>query len=249
MRRAEPTLGRVRQTGGAASSWRLWACPRIIGTSRGMGRAFSQAAMQRCVAHAESRLSKARNGCLVLKEATLADEVIVERAGPVQVIKINRPEAHNALNEVVSLAVASAVDELDASDKLRAGVLPGVGGNFSSGMDLKSFQNGGGPDLLGRGLCGITETRPRKPVIAAVEGWALAGGFEMLLACGPHRRGPAGEAGRARGETRADSRWQWCVAPAAPRTDGHCARAAADRWTPPSRWQIALPRTARSRSH
>jgi enoyl-CoA hydratase len=110
-------------------------------------------------------------------------EVVVERRGNVQVITINRPEAKNALNAAVARGVAAAVDELDADDDLRVGVLTGAGGTFSAGMDLKAFLSGETPAIEGRGLCGITETPPRKPLIAAVEGWALAGGFELLLAC------------------------------------------------------------------
>jgi len=113
----------------------------------------------------------------------VSDEVLVERRGAVQVITINRPEARNALDRAVAEGVAAAVDELDASDELRAGVLTGAGGTFSSGMDLKAFLRGETPAIEGRGLCGITRTPPRKPLIAAVEGWALAGGFELVLAC------------------------------------------------------------------
>ncbi|MGY1637640.1 crotonase/enoyl-CoA hydratase family protein [Geodermatophilus sp. SYSU D00742] len=113
----------------------------------------------------------------------MADEVLVERRDGVQVITINRPEAKNALTRAVAEAVAAAVDELDASDELRVGVLTGAGGSFSAGMDLKAFLRGETPAIEGRGLCGITQTPPRKPFIAAVEGWALAGGFELVLAC------------------------------------------------------------------
>jgi enoyl-CoA hydratase len=113
----------------------------------------------------------------------VSDEVLVERRGAVQVITINRPEAKNALNAAVAKGVAEAVDELDASDELWAGVLTGAGGVFSAGMDLKGFLRGETPSIEGRGLCGITQTPPRKPLIGAVEGWALAGGFELLLAC------------------------------------------------------------------
>ncbi|MGY1722678.1 crotonase/enoyl-CoA hydratase family protein [Blastococcus sp. SYSU DS0533] len=109
--------------------------------------------------------------------------VLVERRGAVQVITINRPEARNALDGAVARAVAAAVDELDADGDLRAGVLTGAGGSFSSGMDLKAFLRGESPSIEGRGLCGITRTPPRKPLVAAVEGWALAGGFELVLAC------------------------------------------------------------------
>jgi enoyl-CoA hydratase len=101
----------------------------------------------------------------------------------VQVITINRPAARNALNAAVARGVADAVDELDSDDSLRVAVLTGAGGSFSSGMDLKAFVRGETPDIDGRGLCGITQTPPRKPLIGAVEGWALAGGFELLLAC------------------------------------------------------------------
>jgi enoyl-CoA hydratase len=113
----------------------------------------------------------------------VSDEVLVERHGAVQVITINRPQAKNAVNAAVAAGVAEAVDELDESDELRVGVLTGAGGTFSAGMDLKAFLRGESPSIEGRGLCGITMTPPRKPLIGAVEGWALAGGFELLLAC------------------------------------------------------------------
>ena len=113
----------------------------------------------------------------------MSDVVLVEQRDGVQVITINRPEAKNALDRAVAEGVAAAVDELDASDALRVGVLTGAGGTFSAGMDLKAFLRGETPSIEGRGLCGITRTPPRKPLIGAVEGWALAGGFELLLAC------------------------------------------------------------------
>ena len=113
----------------------------------------------------------------------MSDEVRVERRDGVQVITIDRPEARNALTRAVAEGVAAAVDELDADDELRVGVLTGAGGTFSAGMDLKAFLRGETPAIQGRGLCGITQTPPRKPVVAAVEGWALAGGFELVLAC------------------------------------------------------------------
>ncbi|MBK8728853.1 MAG: crotonase/enoyl-CoA hydratase family protein [Tetrasphaera sp.] len=113
----------------------------------------------------------------------MTEQVLVEARDGVQIITINRPEAKNALNLEVATAVAAAIDELDASDDLRVGVLTGAGGVFSSGMDLKAFLAGESPAIEGRGLCGITQTPPRKPLIGAVEGWALAGGFELLLAC------------------------------------------------------------------
>ena len=113
----------------------------------------------------------------------MSDEVLVERRNGVQIITINRPEVRNALNAGVAEGIAAAVDELDSDDDLRVGVLTGAGGMFSSGMDLKAYLKGERPAIEGRGLCGITTTPPRKPLIGAVEGWALAGGFELLLAC------------------------------------------------------------------
>jgi enoyl-CoA hydratase len=113
----------------------------------------------------------------------MTDEVLVERREGVLVITINRPEARNAINGAVAAGIAAALDELDADDELRAGVLTGAGGTFSAGMDLKAFLRGETPTIEGRGLGGLTEAPPRKPLIGAVEGWAVAGGFELLLAC------------------------------------------------------------------
>ena len=101
----------------------------------------------------------------------------------VLVITINRPEARNAVNGEVATGVAAALDQLDGEAALSVGVLTGSGGTFSSGMDLKGFLRGETPVIEGRGLAGLTEAPPRKPLIAAVEGYALAGGFEMVLAC------------------------------------------------------------------
>lgn len=118
-----------------------------------------------------------------MSEQNPDEVVLVERRGAVQIITINRPQARNALDAAVARGVAAAVDELDSSDELRAGVLTGAGGSFSAGMDLKAFLRGETPGVEGRGLCGITTTPPRRPLIAAVEGAALAGGFELVLAC------------------------------------------------------------------
>jgi enoyl-CoA hydratase len=113
----------------------------------------------------------------------MSDVVGTAREGRVLVITINRPDARNAVNRAVAEAMAAAVDELDEDDDLAVGVLTGAGGTFSAGMDLKAFLLGESPSLPGRGLGGITERPPVKPLIAAVEGYALAGGCELALAC------------------------------------------------------------------
>lgn len=112
-----------------------------------------------------------------------APEVLVEHDNGLVIITINRPAQRNAVNRAVSYGVCEAVDELDARDDLRVGILTGAGGNFCSGMDLKAFLRGEVTRVQGRGILGIALTPPRKPLIAAVEGYALAGGFEAVLAC------------------------------------------------------------------
>ncbi|MGE5136322.1 MAG: crotonase/enoyl-CoA hydratase family protein [Gemmatimonadota bacterium] len=111
------------------------------------------------------------------------DAVSVETDGPVMVITINRPEARNAVNAAVARGVAAALDELDANPALRAGIITGAGGTFCAGMDLKGFLAGENPQEGGRGFGGIAMRPPATPVIAAVEGYALAGGFEIALSC------------------------------------------------------------------
>jgi enoyl-CoA hydratase len=111
------------------------------------------------------------------------DPVLTERREGVLVITLNRPEARNAVNQALAEGVADALDELDGDNALRVGVLTGAGGSFCAGMDLKAFLAGEVPVIEGRGLAGLTERPPRKPLVAAVEGWALAGGFEIMLAC------------------------------------------------------------------
>ncbi|KZB95756.1 enoyl-CoA hydratase [Sphingomonas melonis TY] len=107
----------------------------------------------------------------------------VDRHDAVLVMTIDRPAQRNAVNRAVSLALAEALDTLDRDPALRAGIVTGAGGNFCSGMDLKAFVAGERPELEGRGFAGVTEAPPAKPLIAAVEGYALAGGCELALAC------------------------------------------------------------------
>ena len=109
--------------------------------------------------------------------------VLTERRDGVLVITLNRPDARNAVNAALAEGVGAALDELDADDELRVGVLTGAGKGFSSGMDLKAFVAGERSYVEGRGFAGITRRSSRKPLIAAIEGFAVAGGFEIALSC------------------------------------------------------------------
>jgi len=113
----------------------------------------------------------------------MPDAVSAEVDGGVAVITINRPQARNAVNEAVARGVAAAIDELDPRPDVVAMVLTGAGGTFCAGMDLKGFLAGENPTAGGRGFGGITQRPPATPIVAAVEGYALAGGFELALAC------------------------------------------------------------------
>ncbi len=111
----------------------------------------------------------------------MSEAVLRERRGRILVITINRPDARNAANKAVAEGLAAACDELDDTPELSVAVLTGAGGNFCSGMDLKAFAAGELAYVPGRGL-GFTERPPRKPIISAVEGFAVAGGTELVLA-------------------------------------------------------------------
>ncbi|GAA2309076.1 crotonase/enoyl-CoA hydratase family protein [Nonomuraea roseoviolacea subsp. roseoviolacea] len=113
----------------------------------------------------------------------MSDDVLVEESGGVAVLTINRPKARNAINGAVARGIAEALDALDGRPDVSAYVLTGAGGTFSAGMDLKGFLAGDFPVVEGRGFGGLTEAPPRKPLVAAVEGYALAGGFELALSC------------------------------------------------------------------
>jgi enoyl-CoA hydratase len=110
-------------------------------------------------------------------------QVLTETRDGVLIITLNRPEAKNAANRALAEGVAEAMDVLDGDATLRVGIITGAGGTFCSGMDLKAFLTGEMPIAKGRGFAGFTEAPPRKPLIAAVNGYALAGGFEVALAC------------------------------------------------------------------
>jgi enoyl-CoA hydratase len=111
------------------------------------------------------------------------DPVLTERRDGVLLITLNRPQARNAVNSALAHGVAAALDELDSDDELKVGVLTGAGGSFCAGMDLKAFVAGESPQVEGRGFAGIAQRAARKPLIAAIEGYALAGGLEVALSC------------------------------------------------------------------
>lgn len=111
------------------------------------------------------------------------DAVSTHADGDVLVITIERPTARNAVNRAVAEGIAAALDRLDGEEALRVGILTGAGGYFCAGMDLKAFVAGEQPHAGDRGFAGIVRRSSRKPLIAAVEGFALAGGFEVALAC------------------------------------------------------------------
>jgi enoyl-CoA hydratase len=118
---------------------------------------------------------------VVSTEETTEPEVLVEQRDRILIITINRPKAKNAVNSAVSHGLADAVDRLDGDPGLSVGIVTGAGGTFCAGMDLKAFARGEVPVVEGRGM-GFTERGPVKPLIAAVEGYALAGGTELALA-------------------------------------------------------------------
>ena len=114
----------------------------------------------------------------------MSDEpVLTERRDGVLLITLNRPEARNAVNLALAEGVAAALDDLDADGDLRAGVLTGAGKGFCAGMDLKAFVAGERPWVGDRGFAGIVQRASRKPLIAAIEGFAVAGGLELALSC------------------------------------------------------------------
>jgi len=110
-------------------------------------------------------------------------DVLVAASDGVLEITINRPAAKNAVNLAVAEGIAAALDELDQRPDLVVGIITGAGGTFCAGMDLKAFLRGEFPTVPSRGFAGIAQVPPAKPVIAAVEGYALAGGCEIVLAC------------------------------------------------------------------
>jgi enoyl-CoA hydratase len=116
-------------------------------------------------------------------ESSMSDEVLTSEEDGILVVTINRPEAKNAMTKAAAEGIAAAMDRLDSDDDLRVGILTGAGGTFCSGMDLKGFLRGESPVVEGRGFGGVVQAPPQKPLIAAVDGYALAGGLELMIAC------------------------------------------------------------------
>lgn len=111
-----------------------------------------------------------------------AAPVRVDRDGAVLVITLDRPEARNAIDARTAAEIGAAIDTLEADTSLAVGIITGSGGSFCAGMDLKARLRGERPRTDERGFAGLVEAPPTKPLIAAVDGPALGGGFEIVLA-------------------------------------------------------------------
>jgi len=116
-----------------------------------------------------------------------ADVAVVEleRRDKIALVTLNRPEARNAINPEVSHAMVEVLDECESDPDVRAVVITGAGGVFCAGADLKVIASGRGPEItkVKGGFAGFVRRDFPKPLIAAVNGPALAGGFEIVLAC------------------------------------------------------------------
>ena len=109
--------------------------------------------------------------------------VVFEKANGLGIITINRPASRNAIDREAALGIAAAIDEIENDPAVRVGILTGAGGTFCAGLDLKAFLRGDVVKFPKGGFAGLAEAEIAKPMIAAIEGYALAGGFELALAC------------------------------------------------------------------
>jgi len=111
--------------------------------------------------------------------------LVSERRGAVSILRMNRPEARNALNGALMVALASALDEAEADPDIRAVVLTGTGDRaFCAGMDLRAFSSG--EAMPAEGLAGflkLLQGEFQVPIVAAINASAVAGGMELLLGC------------------------------------------------------------------
>lgn len=114
---------------------------------------------------------------------TTTNDLLVMERGRILVLTMNRPSSRNAMSRSMAHEIADALTMLDERIDLSVAVITGAGGTFCAGMDLKGFARGERPVVEGRGFAGLVKRPPNKPLIAAVEGYALAGGFEIVLAC------------------------------------------------------------------
>src|SRR5262245_54856876 len=112
-----------------------------------------------------------------------ANVLLTEVREHVLIITLNRPHAKNAFNAALSQALSDALDRFEQDPALRVGILTGAGGSFSAGMDLKAMLKGEQSFTKKRGGFGIMTAPPSKPIIAAIEGYAVAGGLELALCC------------------------------------------------------------------
>jgi enoyl-CoA hydratase/carnithine racemase len=112
-----------------------------------------------------------------------ADTVSTREQGPVLVISLDRPAVRNAIDRPTALRIEAEIDRFERDDRLQVAVITGSAGFFCAGADLKAARGDGAPKGERRGWFGLLEQLPGKPLISAVEGMALGGGFEIALAC------------------------------------------------------------------
>src|SRR5881275_1065190 len=157
--------------------------PRSAADQAAGARAGRRARDRVCRRRLGRAARRARAGPEIVRGMNDEPAVLTERRERVLLITINRPDQRNAVNAAVAHGIAAALEELDTDSGLSIGVITGAGKGFCAGMDLKAFVAGERPYAGDRGFAGITQRASEKPLIAAVEGFAVAGGLEIALAC------------------------------------------------------------------